>query len=620
MAWSNPPAGVLIYNGFWFPELITTRGSITPVYDTTGRFVKYTRLRLRVECMIYPGCDDRPGTELFPLSGSLYQPFFPATPNSDVPNTSQNTVDAGFEQLRKALSEPGMALAYYDKGIGADYKVSGTPGLLTHLDVNFGPKPSIVAWEPIAGNKALRLVWEVETAIADCTGGVHAGGADAGKIAEMAWQDSYEIDAAGLTVRTIAGWLECVGVRQGSRVLYSADRHRANLKFFPNAGWQRTSQTYTVSPDNRRLEWTIVDTEHPSDNALPRGTVDCDISYSVSSEGKSKILLGNQWRCALSGRISVAKDKPRWMAWVAFLQVVKSKLGPAYANSGISAAPETDGAAGGSQYPVNSKKQLVLLRSLSITEEVFGRGMSFSLDWTLFTELGSLFTASGLWAPIETDWYSYYSSMALSGKAWKPRGTSDAGAWDAAYPKAVISLCDLQSATTQGNSTLYRPSTTNESLFETRKPSPEESWISFDTEVELLEDTGRVSHYPLGGDALNTSQTFTRSTTGSGLAGSPSASAPGQRAIVQTRRRPYYRVRFTGTAKRLGHAVPVPRLVSFGGRKCTIVGTTHFTQIQIAKAPKCFLYSAVWSATYELDGPPNGELVVTKPNPKEFPQ
>lgn len=614
MAWSNPPAGILYYNGFWFPELVQTRGSIAAVYDATGRFVKYTKFRLRVETMIYPGCDDRLGTDIDPLLGTTYTPKFPRTANSDNPLTIQNGVDTGFEALRALLTAPGGVLLYVDKGIGTEYRVSGTPGLTTHLDVEFGPKPMVVSWEPIAGNKALRLVWEIEAAIPECTGGAHVGGADAGRIAEMSWGESYEIDAHGLSVHTQSGWLETVAIRQGSRSLYSADRHRAKIQPYLPIGFQRTSQSYTVSPDMRRLEWSITDTEHPSDNPLPAGTVECDVDYTVASEGKSKVLLGNQWRCSLTGRITVAKDQPRGLAWAAFLKVVKSKLGPAYEGSGINTAGTKDGSPGGTQY--NTKKQLVLLRNLSITEEVFGRGMSFSFDWTLFTELGNLFGTAGIWKPIGTNWNEYQTSMTRSGSAWKPRGTANLGQSESGLSQALISLCDLQMAPTPGSSGVINRSSSNAQLFETRCPSPEDSWLSFDPEVILIEDSGRVTHYPLGGPKLDAQKQFKPGSTGSGL--SPIVSAATE-PITQTRRQPYYRVKFIGTAARLGHSIPVPRLIRFGGQYCTLTGTTKFKQKQLAKGPNCFLYLAVWSATYDLAGAPTSDLTITDPNPKEFP-
>lgn len=606
--WSTPPAGVLIYNGFWFPEACQTRGQITPVYDSTGRVVKYSRVTIRVEVILFAGCDDRPGTDIYPLGGT-YSPFFPEPLTT--PEGYRTPIDDGVAVLRSKLSQAGAILCYRDKGIGADFVVSGTAGLTTHLDVEFGPKPAVLAWEPIAGNKAIRLVWEVETHLADCGGGIHAGGADAGRITEASWSRSYSIDTYGLTTRTAQGEIEIAGTRNGSQTAYTADRWRERFAVPLLDGFQRISQDYTISPDNRRMAFSVVDREHPSDNPLYPGVVDCDVDYTVESAGNAKVLVGQEWRCSLVGSISVAKNQPRWKAWVAFLQVVKSKLEAAYSHAKTTGNPNESASAN----PQGVKKNPVILRTLSITEQVFGRGMSFNLSWTMFTEIGSLFEASGMWVPLSgSSWGMYRVAMTQGATpAWGPRGVAGLKA----RPDVVISLCDSVPPLTAESRANTSNSGSDNSLFETKCPPPEESWISFDAGAELIEYSGRVSHYPLTGRALNPTQSYTRALTGSGLSEQSAQQTP---PILQTRSQPYYRVRFYGTAARLGHAIPLPRLQEYGGQKAQPVGEAKFKQKHFKKTARCWLYVAAWQQEYILSGPPKGDLLVTNPDPKDFPK
>ena len=179
----NPVFTYAAYGGFVFPAAISLKMNVEPVYDSTGRIPKWWKHTFTVETVIDPS--------LSPMGDA----------------STQNPVDLNMSQMRRYLTVPGQALAFWNLGIGQNQRLDlsgkspvgtgdvaepanfgwpitgnnlkqdpGSGSSSSHYsfyvdrnsDLNFGPKPQLLVCECIGGSRAYRIVWTVECALPNC--------------------------------------------------------------------------------------------------------------------------------------------------------------------------------------------------------------------------------------------------------------------------------------------------------------------------------------------------------------------------------------------------------------------------------------------------------------------
>lgn len=563
--------GSLQYNGFTFPPAISTRVASVPVYDSTGRSVKYVVHTIQVETIVFPGAD----------SLLLLNPTFPVslTATDGVRSTA-----TGLEGLRMKLLESGKPLVFAGKGFGAIAVNSET-------DVAYGPRPRIMQWEPLPNNCAARIVWAVDVAISECAAIDGYTGA-ASRILEKTYAADWSIDDHGYTTRTFSGMIEIAGsLRSDGVPLVIADQYRQYIDVLLPEGFKR-QQSYQQSPDQRRLTWRITDTEIRSKYPLHRGVVDANVQHSVSSSGPT---IGQHWLVGVSGSFSVANGHDKWFAWLMFLQVVKHRRQAAIDHARIKIGNDEGGATKkyGHAFPV----------SLSVNDDVFGTSISFALQWLVFTTYETMFKASGMFAKIDgSTWASYRSDMLNRSSTWRNRGA--AGLTHNKSSGAMVNQCQLNNPAGLISDTVNRrDASATSKIFEADCPPKESSFVRFSPVIEEIDDTQTVSMYQTGGTpSFNT------------LDGVPSAGDQSA-VVVHDRGSGRVRVRFTGVAVRMGYEIERPELVSYGGAAVLAkTGEHSFVQTPYGRSQGCRLWRAAWSVDYELSGQPIGKKIVTNPD------
>jgi hypothetical protein len=584
MSIDYPDIGRIYYNGFMFPGAITARINTVPVYDTTGRYVKYRQHTVTVEFIIYPGVDAAVTKD--PIFLNNYTPIFP---------TTISTVNSGYMELRRRLTEPGQPLSIQGLGFGTDIVVASS-------DVNFGPRPSLLSWEPLGGPKGVRVVWECSFAVTECT----TPTAVRGDIGELSFDVEWSIDVMGLTTRTVTGFADIRVARVGNIISNHADQIRDQLR--PPAipiNFGREHQNYHLSADRRRLAFTIVDREHPSDNPLSPGCVRMDVIETVSTS-LSKSAAGNIWTFQIDGTITVAKGMPRWFAWVAFIGIVKSRREIAKQFATVNKSGEPD-------FKSTTKSNILTTAALSLTEEIYGRSMSFSWVWWMFCDVGSIIDASGFWQAIPgQSWELWQASMA---EAWHPRG---AAGLKHQGPDYVISFCDktgLVATTPESRDSKDRRKPA--SLL-SDKPDPANSWMFF-PHCEYIEDSYIHSLYPLGGTEKDEFSVYDPNITEMSIKKFLSKEKPTQ---YQQRGETRYRVIFSGHATRFGYEIPMPQLVEYGGVKAHRTNTPAQFSVHHRRGPDGFMiYFATWRIEYSLARKPESTSYSTiKPDYRKFSQ
>ena len=592
--------GLLTYGTFSFPNAVKARIGARPHQDTTQRYTKYVTYRLEVETVLYPGVDVDYHTG---AGGQDNIPFFPeAAPSAD----GLNLVD-GMDGVRRVLSTRGLDLNFEDKGYGR-FNIN-----TSQRDILNGPTPEILAWEPVGDNFAVRIVWGVVVTLAECG---ELTVVNVGRLTEISYSVAYSIDIAGLTTRTISGFYDItLDIRTGV-VRNNADVSREILgPLWPiPIGFARASQDFLLNARRDRLDFRIVDREYPADdqNRMHKGVVENDIRQNTRSVGG---VLSTRWHTTLRGKITVAKGQTRYLAWLAFLSAVNSRMERARQEGNIRKGSTKDPDGFTESTETRSMKAIVL-GDLSITEEFYGRSLTFSFGWTSFSTLGNLINAAGIFQQIpgatET---GQITSLTAPNQAWTVRGQKQLR-WFGG--EAIVSLCSQKAPTSLTNLGNKKLTTQGREVFRTKRPSAEESWLCFDYEVNEVEMTNRYASTPANGAVRGEDSSFKLGDTSSGRTstGVSQAEVTTIPTIHQSGGHSS-RLVFTGRAARLGHKIPKIHLKSYAGADVTPTGFGWQKDFGSVDLGGVLLYKAKWEMEYVYAGTSQpSDNVITDPDPQ----
>lgn len=556
--------GDLHYNGWDFPEAVHSTVRIQPVMDSSGRYTKHVLYTLQVEMVLYPGVDQDTPTTLF-----------------DETLDSADGVDdgtyTGMDQLRLVLLEDGKDLRFTGKGLGYDFDISTG----NNEDVAHGPHVKDLVWEPIGVNKAVRVVWTCEVAIANCP--VSSGKY---RIMEFTTESSYSFNERGLATRTVRGKVVIPNRLVGNVPARWVDDLRQSVNVPVPLAFQRISQRWTPSSDGTTLEFAITDRQYESRIPLHRGIVEHDVNHRVDSVGK---IVGIAFKVTVSGRFKVSPCSTKLMAWSAFLWFLKSRR-----DAALTFAQYTD--KNGKTYD-----NIAIPVQLSIDDSTTNQDISFTVAWLVYCRPSDVLNAAGVLAKVQgSSWGEHASSMR---QTWQNSGISGLRS----LKRNVIKPCD-------GGGALYVNDTPPQLCPQDHGrlflvDECQETWIKFAPYCSLTTGHQAVTLYPTGGEK-----------TYSPVAGPeyPSADSGGRRAVVTHKRgEPRYRVVFRGKAAKMG-GPPIrrPKLVSFGGvDKLTPIGEGTWHTYPVKKVGDCDLHTVFWLQEYELEGTPvNEDDFVCNPN------
>ena len=212
--------GTLSYNGVDFDGSSKVTVQVDPVKDESGRTVLYHRHTLNVSATI----------------------------------ADNDSTDGDMRLIRQRLGEQGAELIFINRGFGDDLIVNSPGG--TVRDVKWGPIPEVISWKPIGSLRACEIEWRVTTCVPVCssTSGMYSG------IITINYDMAWSISEKGYTTRTITGYLEIAMTRSGRSAPDTADRYRDKITPTVPTRFKR-SQSWTLSKDKSRLDFSIVDKE-----------------------------------------------------------------------------------------------------------------------------------------------------------------------------------------------------------------------------------------------------------------------------------------------------------------------------------------------------------------------
>jgi hypothetical protein len=575
--------GELSYNGIAFDALYKTSMKGKPIYDDANRAVTGVEWSLEVEATI--GAALAVGT----------------------------TTDDTLEDLRVKLTRPGGKLRYTSKGFG-EFVVNVAPV----FDAAWGPKPQILEFTPIGSNQTAFIKWKVVCIIPECPDATYRKALMAAN-----YEVSHDFDSDFYVTATTTGYIQIplTYPLPGARTIpETVDDYRELVWFKVPIGFKRESFKWDVSADRRRGSFTIVDKEIPI--PLPNGCTHCDMKHKIeSSMNKAGF---HVWQSEISGTIRVVPTSPRGIAMERFMLIVNSRLRPTLAmgpvsfgaigtatGSGVSLGvgsllprPVVYGPGFGPVgFPVEAAvvarvtlpvipPRLVLIDSLSITEDIFGRDNQFRLTYRIFCNLPDMLRLSGLWTPIEgTSWATYHRSVEGS---VRPRGHS--GIRVLAADDTIVDLC------TQTKNPIYKEPSKAKALL-LREPgakaifrrgsssedSPKQQggqrqgdiatggvddlggpFLDYQCAIEHDQDMHTILHKPLAG-SVQERQSHPNAVGGASQIARAKIQGPKTQGsetsdIIQRRQRPTSTVILSGHAVRVDHRVPTPELLSLNGK------------------------------------------------------
>jgi len=579
-----PVSGTFSYNTVVFNPTVRTIVRGVPRLDEAGRVVKW--IEYTVELSGYVAASD---------SGAA-------------------TTDALLTSYRQKLLAVGGSLALQTKGFG-DLTLNGIGGT-TRRDALWGPLPELLLWKPLGDKLGAYVEWRCKVHVAcERSGSLNI---QAPLAVNYEWQ--HEVDQDGYSVQRITGHLEIPMSKltvDNPTVEDTADRYRERIKPEVPPGFQRVRQSFRLSKNKNRLDFTFEDREvtHP----LPDSMTGADVEHEVETDSSRAFF---QWTSTISGSLTVARGAPKALAWEKFLIIVADRLGigarlPAAAN--IPARQRRDRA--------QRRNVGLFLKRVSFRDQVFGRGASFSVTyWIMGVPIKDILAVSGLWEPVAGAQYATWKTSLLN-SAWHERGFIKLK--HSHDDDVLVDLCLDRPArigpSGRGLSPPFNVSITAPPPGGGGTVPPESSWLIYRQRLRISEDHRRVPHKPLtlppierapGAGTTGSDEFFIgieRDSQGAVEASTPRSTPAGNAGstadVIQTVSSPSFRLVLSGEGVRAGHRVPCPALRTVGGI-VPVLAFRDYVEGQMGAAGGIPIFGAAWLLEYLLPMAPSGNLPV----------
>lgn len=655
----NPDDAAVEYNGFKFPPALRATASFEPVMDDSGRSAKYLRFNFHISFYLfhglnlgatatYNGLDDSNPTQGL-YSGSYVRANNKPTSVSDYVMTT----DEEMNFLRRRLTEPGQNFYFSSQGIGKI--IVQDPEISDSVDLDNGPKPKLVTWRPLS-NKCCFIEWEVSTCIAPCYG---LDGIIPSAIVQFPYEVNFSINRNGTTTRKITGRLEFTN----SRVPSTSEPHAGGthefefseyrnfvISVFPMLDRFWRELDFTLSDDRKYVSFVITDTEVNGDEAFGEGCVNEDVTLSTSNKNRMVFTI---YDVNLSGSIELAAGYPKSYALAEISRLfhrfytVCGGRGSQLVRQGVD--PVVDKLGGSSPSGTNTSLTKVedasrrILEYVSFTDHLFSRTVTFSIRWTLFTTLETLFKATGMFKPIRQlvsgNQDVEGSHVALEAAAWTKWKASlgtflDSGGYSRLNinqdDDVVISFCNPPSLLGGAPQDQIEPITEEPEGYNEDSEGPDkeqgshsaaDSYGTFDARFSLEIDENAVLHAPLGDYVSLSDEAQSPNDRKANVTYTPPAipylTDPLQDHYVHNRREPTYLLHFSGYATRLNYPVPVPKVETVYGQPVRRVGVSHIEPrhlgvgTDLTTGESYTKHGLIWHITYALPGPPSTDTIKT---------
>lgn len=559
------------YNGIQFTEIMKSSVKSVPVYNRQGTSVKYVKHTISVVGYI----------------------------NTKTFGANDPTTDNNLEKMRKALLISGKDLSYKDKGFGNDFEFS-TIATNKRSDVKYGPKPQILTFDELGCQKAARVSFTVEVHTVELCN-VEVGG-----ISEFWCTSNIVVNDSGYKTLTRRGRIEILANKQRGRL---SNKLSEGFQPYINKLQSLTSMqgfhlrhTFEFNEDDTACDFVLEYKEIESSNPYPAGVVNIDFEHEMGSD----LLSSNPFRKGFITWLNTAEctiklrpGTPKVRAWAIFTNILNQRI-----NQNVQTTIEKTK---NGQVVTNVKVPIVL--SLSIKENIFGHGVSFSCTWsTAIRNINDAFNTAGMFSPVRNvDWNSWTAE--IRNVAQNPNG---------AYPLSsvgntslVVDPCNQTVEESIPDTTRPSEDPTALSVFALKCPPEESSWIDYQNRYFIISKGSRVVHRrykkeneinrgsyqgKVREEALKVDNQYNKSVSLDDY-------------NVQDFGNDQHKIRMKGFAIRMGRPTTPPEIKSVGGKQVMMLDDkSKITNNPISSFGGCPAYITTWDIIYEILGHPSGDL------------
>lgn len=487
--------------------------------------------------------------------------------------------DTEMAEIRLKLSQQGKTLRFVQKGFGNPLHV----GVALKRDMEFGPIPKVISWTPIAGSNACEVTWQCVFHIAECQDSVQRD------IIEANYSVQVNIDSFGNTTRIISGHVTIANYRIGTAIANNPDLFRSFIKAAVPLGFRRT-QTYSVNEAKTRVDFVLTDTEIPTHhNSFPEFMVDARGRHRVQWNRRAGHAI-NSLDLTLQPRANVRQLE----CWIVALGILQARIGAQLRAKGTKGKPG------------------VLIDSLAITEDLWGRPVEISVTWRHFHQLRDLVLESGLFGVFDwrtkaqlanprtrniAPWQRWRTAMAPW--AHSPHGNAN---WSmSVQDDRIVDICSPRGGPVINDRVrFYQTIGAAVPSFTNQRPPADQSYVNYELDVapvfsravvrqDFLQDPEEVS----GVTDMNASVAprFGRSQD----------DADDIESVVQQAGQHGYAVVVRGKAERAGHRIPRFKLDRIGERAAVEVAGAYKESV-VKQSLGTPVYMAQWILKYAVGG------------------
>lgn len=416
------------YGSYSFPSTTNASVSSTQEYASDGVTKKHTRNTIRLE---------------FIISG-------------DLEGGNSCDVSSHFDNVRRILERPSLELRFLNYGFTTSIIGSGD-------DLEGGPFPRIIDWEPVGFAKAVRVVWECDFFTLGCLfPNPHESATAPIIVKEFQYERRSRLSSDGTHIVAYDGVMEVskntalsLNVIPTNTILTYFENLTAGITNFQSgtsANYKLVKHDINFDKTGRKIEFSIEYERVKSKNPFFAGTFAVEAMHTMRSSINGSAMQGKgfrSWYNEISARITLQEDQPSVHALTIFLWILWQRL---YAVNDFANDVDEEN----EKEEANQNKPRNILMDLTLSDNLYGFTHSFSAQYLGVYDLDNFLTQSGMYTRVyirvdsagRLPWQDGYSLDANVYSDWQYHAS-----WSASFQDYITDKSPHGSSQWNGNNT-----------------------------------------------------------------------------------------------------------------------------------------------------------------------
>jgi hypothetical protein len=502
-----------------------------------------------------------------------------------VDDDDPDTNELRMEEIRQILNKTAQPLILQEVGWGDPITINGT-GPSDPQDINGGPKPRMLRWMPLGGNRAAEIVWTCECVLSPCLE-KFAG------IVSASETHSCRVDRAGW--KTISSTYHVKMDLRYTREENLVDNRRQELvdQFlrdvtYPDNFHVEKSHSF---PDPARIEVSVTATEIASRSAYPPGVVSISAPFRARWQFPLESSAPIAAHASMNMNIELHRDTKPIVAWQIFQAHFAWRM---------------------QRFSGQGDGRIPIVLEISAGEDPYTLKHEFSTAWRYVGTMQEAMSGFSMFRDTGQKWEDWAGTESMD----KHRTVSAIG-WEPPQHKKKVNLCN-QSDHEHESEQASIVESEGVTVFCRPKPPEDKSWMQFDSRLQEATryrgymhtahadiEVSQVEFQPGRTDEETTSKYNEEELEGK---------------IIVSEQAPDYLWVWKGVAVRYGYPIPPMGKVKIGGVTAYPVGDQIIENQLIGFAMCQPIYRCVWNiglrtlkrpkVKFEEDNDPTGDRSV----------